>query len=140
MGVPNVQIKQNDQKVEVFWETDISGVYPRFKLYYDTVVGMGGATAFSTVFSNYASSIYSDRHIFYTFNRSTVGVDVNTGFYLRLNGVKSGGGEDAGAIRYVPALDELAAMEDVSKLYGYDSTSGVWRRVAVDATGKLDTV
>jgi len=140
MSVPSVQIKVNDAKVEVFWELDTSGVYLRFKLYYDIASDMSGETAFSDIFLNTPNTIYSSKHVFYSFDRSEVTSDLNTGFYLRVKGVKADASEVAGATRYIPGLDELAGMENVSKLYGYDATNGVWRKVIVDSAGKLDTV
>lgn len=140
MAVPSVQIKTNDEKVEVFWELDSSGVYTRFKLYYDTSASMAGESAFSDTFLNSPNSRYSSKHVFYSFDRSEVGVGIDTGFYLRVKGIKADTSEEAGATRYIPARDEVAGAEDVSKLYGYDATNGVWRRVLVDTTGKIDTV
>jgi hypothetical protein len=139
MAVPSVQIKQNDEKVEVFWEIDTEGLYPHFKLYYSAASNMAGEVAFSPTFLNSPSSKYSDKHIMYEFNRGDIGFDTSTGFYMRVKGVATGGGETAGPTRYIPALDEVAGMENVSKLYGYDTNAGVWRKVLVDATGRLDT-
>lgn len=140
MSAPSVQIKQNDEKVGVFWDLDLSGVYVGFKLYYDTASDMSGETAFSGTFLNSPNSMYSSKHVMYVFDRSTVGVGIDTGFYLRVKGVKADTTEEAGATRYVPSLDEIAGAENVSKLYGYDPTNGVWRRVVVDTSGKIDTV
>jgi len=140
MATPSVQIKTNDEKVEVFWELDTSGVYTGYKLYYDTSSDMSGEIAFSDTFLNSSNSFFSGKHIFYSFSRSTVGVGIDTGFYLRVKGVKADTSEEVGPTRYIPSRDEIAGAEDVSKLYGYDPTNGVWRRVVVDSTGKIDTV
>jgi hypothetical protein len=140
MSVPNVQIKQNDDKVEVFWEVDYTNTYVRFKLYWSLASNMAGEAAFSGTLLNSPSARFSSKHIMYGFNRSQVGVGVNTGFYLRVKGVKSNGDEVNGATRYIPAIDEIAGAENVSKMYGYDPTLGVWRKITVDSTGKIDTV
>ena len=126
MSVPSVQIKTNDNKVEVFWDLDVSGVYVRFKLYYGTDSGMAGETAFSDTFLNSSNTRYSNKHIFYTFDRSKVGVSRDSGFYLRVKGIKQDSSEVPGDTRYIPAAIITDSDEYQYKLHGYNPIDKSW--------------
>jgi len=148
MAAPSVQIQINDTNVKVFWETDRSGLYSAFKLYYSADSGMAGEVAFPKTLINSPCLPYSDKHIVYSFIRQVVGVG-EAGFYLRVKGILAATGlEDAanpGAIRYIPALSESIPLNTVSMLYGYDPTAGIWRKAVVEKDpvsegGKLATV
>jgi hypothetical protein len=134
MAAPSVQILVNDDLVKVFWEVDTEGVYSGFKLYYSNASTMAGEAAFAKTFINSPSSLYSSKHILFSFLKNSLGYGTS-GFYMRLKGIlASTGAEDTvnvGPTKYIPALNEDVPMNDVSKLYGYDATAKIWRKAIV---------
>jgi hypothetical protein len=122
MGVPNVQIRQNGEKVVVFWDLDQTSTFSRYKLYHSLSSDMSDESAFPRIILNSPNSSYSSKHVTFTFDRSEVGAGVDTGFYLRVKSVAYNNSEIAGEIRYVKSSAEETSAAAV--LFSKSSFSG----------------
>jgi hypothetical protein len=140
MAAPSIHIGYNDSEIKVFWDYDSTGTYASFKLYWSANSGMAGEAAIGSNINNTPDGYYSDNSITYKFKRASLGLTVDSVFYLRLKGVTAGGVEDAanpGAIRYIPSLSEQIDQNKAVQIHGFDYTNKIWRKVKVDATGTL---
>ena len=130
MAASNIQISDNSSNMRVFWEADTTGTYKGFKLYWATTSAFSTPNQIGGVLSNATDVTYSTKHVFYRFVRP---VTDNTGFYMKLVGVFAGSGADdssnPSAIKYIPALNEDVPANNIAKLFAYDATAGIWRKV-----------
>lgn len=138
MAAPSVQIAYNDEEIKVFWNYDPTGVHVSFNLYWSVDSGMAGAALVVNA-SNIPDAYYSSSHIVYKFKRATLGLTLDSVFYLRLTGVFSGGSEDplVGLIKYVPSLSEQLDQNKAVEIHGYDYTNKMWRKVGVSTSGTI---
>jgi len=139
MAAPNIQIHDNASTMKVYWNLDTSGTYSGFKLYWSAASNMADAAQLGSTLINAGDSGSSYRHVTYRFTRP---VGDNTPFYMNLIGVLAATGTDdaanPSATKYIPALNEDVPSNDITKLYGYDPVTGIWRKVVVikDATSE----
>jgi len=101
---------------------------------------MAGEALVASNIGNTPDVYYSKCSIFYKFKRASIGLTVDSVFYMRLKGVSAAGVEDAanpGAIKYIPSLSEQLDQNKAVEIHGYDYTNKIWRKVKVDATGTL---
>lgn len=131
MASPSIQISDNGRIMKVFWEVDTSGLHSSYTLYWDDNSGFASPTQLGGTFINSPDTTYSNKHIIYRFSRDTLGVSDNTGFYLRLTGALVAGGTDYSSVKYVPALNEDVPANNVARLFGYDPSTEIWRKVVV---------
>lgn len=140
MAAPSLQISYNDSEIRVFWDFDSTGTYASYNLYWSAASNMAGEALVASRIGNTPDVYYSKSSIFYKFKRASIGLTVDSVFYMRLKGVSAAGVEDAanpGAIKYIPSLSEQLDQNKAVEIHGYDYTNKIWRKVKVDATGTL---
>lgn len=140
MTAPSVQLSYNDSEVRIFWDFDSTGVYSTFNLYWSAAANMAGEAQIARYIPNNPDRYFSNKSIFYKFNRATLGLTVESSLYLRLKGVNASGVEDAsnpGVIRYLPSLSEQISQNKAVEMHGFDYTNKIWRKLKTDATGSL---
>lgn len=140
MAAPNVQIGGNDEKMRLYWDLDQTGAYTSFNLYWSLDSGMAGEALVGTVIPNVPDAYYSNKHVNYFFNRASIGVTINTEFYIRLKGVSGAGVVDVGspgATKLIPSLSDQREQYKSAQIYGFDPVKELWKKVKVNDDGSL---
>jgi hypothetical protein len=136
----DISIKENTNRIKIFWDFDRSSVYVSFNLYYSLDNG-----SFSLLDSGIINQPTSyGKIIDYSFMRNDIGVTINTPFYLRLTGV------DASAVESPPGLSKRVNSENdpvpvtttstqniIGHMVGYDSVIKGWRKIGIEEDGSL---
>lgn len=140
MSAPSIQLSYNDMEIKIFWDSDISGAYIAFNLYWSSDSSMAGEAIVASNISNTPDTMYSKRSVFYKFKRVAIGTTKASIIYLRLKGINSSGVEDilnVGAIKRIGSLAEQVQRYRSAQTLGFDYTTNTWKKVKVASDGNL---
>jgi hypothetical protein len=131
--IPDIQLAENSENIKLFWDPVSNPPDVKYFNIYWSLTKDAPYTLFDTYISNYAS--FADRYVGKSFTRSSLGLQENQPFYLKISSVNELNIvlETSNPRRIPAVLDEPPTVNSTEVAYsqehGWDPISNTWRRL-----------